>query len=137
MGRSAEILQSHGLKKTGIRIKVIEMLDKMPYAVSQPELESHLSDEADRVTIYRTLNTLEEKGIVHKVIDREGLSRFAMCSSGCSEHKHHDEHLHFQCTSCSNIYCLSIPVEAQFNLPQGFEIHQMRIYVDGICKTCN
>lgn len=136
MKRASEILKIHGLKKTTIRIKVIEMLETMPHAVSQSEIEAQLFEEADRVTIYRTLNSLEDKGVVHKIIDREGLSRFALCSSNCTEHKHNDEHLHFQCTECSRLFCLSIPAAPILELPKGFTMSRLRLLADGVCREC-
>ncbi|MEX1189735.1 MAG: transcriptional repressor [Bacteroidia bacterium] len=136
MQQASSILKSHGLKKTGIRVKVIEMLNKMPYAVSQPELENKLSDDADRVTIYRTLKSLEEKGVVHKIIDMAGLSKYALCKDDCNDHQHQDEHLHFHCIECGNIYCLNISSLPQYSLPKGYTVNQMHLSAQGICKAC-
>ena len=66
-------------------------------ATSQPDLESLMND-VDRVTLYRILNVFEEKGIIHKVFDLNGTANYAICTSNCQEHRHHDEHLHFNCT---------------------------------------
>jgi Fur family ferric uptake transcriptional regulator len=137
MERASDILKNHGLKKTTIRIKVIEMLEKMPYAVSQPELETQLFEDADRVTIYRTLKSLEEKGVVHKIIDLAGLSKYALCKDNCDDHKHQDEHLHFHCDVCGNIYCLNIVGFPSYKLPTGYTIKQMHLSAEGVCVSCS
>src|ERR1700748_1298988 len=105
------LLERHHLKKTGPRLKVLSMLSSKNVATSQPDLES-VMDDIDRVTLYRILNAFEEKGIIHKVFDLNGTANYAMCSSNCEENHHHDEHLHFNCTFCKNVYCLD-----DLNLP--------------------
>jgi len=99
------LLEKHHLKKTGPRLKVLSMLSAKNVATSQPDLEGVMND-IDRVTLYRILNAFEEKGIIHKVFDLNGTANYAMCSSNCGEDHHHDEHLHFNCTLCKNVYGL-------------------------------
>ena len=83
-----------GLKKTSVRIAILKHLSDASKALSQPELEIVFEGRENRVTIYRVLKDLEEKGLIHKVYDVTGTARFAVCHS-CIEHQHHDEHLHF------------------------------------------
>jgi Fur family transcriptional regulator, ferric uptake regulator len=136
MNQSEGILKKHKLRQTEIRINVINHLLEKGNAISQPELERIFSNQVDRVTLYRTLNSLEEKGVVHKIIDRDGLSRFALCAENCNEHRHNDEHLHFQCNQCSRLFCLSFPTSPKFELPKGFTIDRLRILADGVCREC-
>ena len=131
-----QLLDRHHLKKTGPRLKVLSMLSAKNVATSQPDLERVL-DDIDRVTLYRILNTFEEKGIIHKVFDLDGTSNFAMCSSDCEENHHHDEHLHFNCTNCKNVYCLDDLDLPPINLPIGFKPQGFTLYATGLCPKCS
>ncbi|MEX8546139.1 MAG: Fur family transcriptional regulator [Mucilaginibacter sp.] len=131
-----ELLQKHQLKKTAPRISVLSVLKSREMATSQPELEEIIGKQVDRVTLYRILSTFEEKGIIHKVLGLDGTANYAFCSASCTEHEHHDEHVHFNCTVCKHIFCLpdsQIPV---VNLPKGFKVNSLNISALGICDKC-
>lgn len=130
------LLERHKLKKTAPRLKVLSMLSSKKVATSQPDLESVMND-IDRVTLYRILNAFEEKGIIHKVFDLNGTANYAMCSSNCGENHHHDEHLHFNCTVCKNVYCLDDLDLPPFILPPGFKVESFTLYAAGICPKCS
>ena len=130
------LLEKHHLKKTGPRLKVLSMLSAKNVATSQPDLEG-VMDDIDRVTLYRILSAFEEKGIIHKVFDLNGTANYAMCSSDCEENHHHDEHLHFNCTSCNNVYCLDDLNLPAIKLPNGFKSESFTLYATGLCPKCN
>jgi len=131
-----KLLDKHHLKKTGPRLQVLTMLSSKTVATSQPDLENIMVD-VDRVTLYRILNTFEEKGIIHKVFDLNGTANYAMCSSKCDEDHHHDEHLHFNCTNCKNVYCLDDLELPPITLPNGFKVQGFTLYANGLCPKCN
>ena len=134
---SASLLKRHGLRSTPVRRLLLEIMDATEHAVSHADLEQQVGGEADRVTLYRALNTFEEHGIIHKVLDREGVARFALCMDNCSTHTHVDEHLHFQCTVCSNVYCLPIEHYPRVSMPNGFNLVRLSLVAEGVCKRCN
>jgi Fur family ferric uptake transcriptional regulator len=131
-----DLLEKHQLKKTGARLRVLSMMYAKNTATSQPDLESVMHD-IDRVTLYRILNVFEEKGIIHKVFDLNGTANYAVCSSGCHEHHHHDEHLHFNCTACKGVFCLNDLSLPAINLPAGFEASGFTLYASGLCPKCS
>ena len=131
-----ELLEKHHLKKTAPRLRVLSMLSAKNVATSQPDLESIMVD-IDRVTLYRILNAFEEKGIIHKVFDLNGTANYAMCSSNCEEHQHHDEHLHFNCTNFNNVYCLEDLALPPIKLPNGFVPTGFTLYASGLCPKCS
>ena len=131
-----DLLQKHQLKKTGPRLRVLSMMYSKNTATSQPDLESVMHD-IDRVTLYRILNVFEEKGIIHKVFDLDGTANYAVCHSDCQEHHHHDEHLHFNCTLCKNVYCLDDLSLPQLTLPPGFTAEGFTLYATGLCAKCS
>jgi len=129
------LLKRHQLKRTEARIKVLELLVNKKTATSQPDLESVIAD-VDRVTLYRILSAFEEKGIIHKVFDLNGTANYAICLSDCDEHHHHDEHLHFNCTSCKNVYCLDEMDMPPIVLPTGFKLEKLNFSATGLCPKC-
>ncbi|WP_183574017.1 Fur family transcriptional regulator [Mucilaginibacter sp. X5P1] len=134
--RFEHLLDHHHLKKTGPRLRVLSMMSSKNTATSQPDLENLMHD-VDRVTLYRILNVFEEKGIIHKVFDLNGTANYAICSSNCEEHHHQDEHLHFNCTVCNNVYCLNDLNLPAINLPAGFKAENFTLYASGLCPKCS
>lgn len=112
------------------------MLASKNVATSQPDLEGVL-DDVDRVTLYRILSAFEEKGIIHKVFDLNGTANYALCTSDCAENHHHDEHLHFNCVVCNNVYCLDDLELPPVSLPPGFKPEVFSLSATGICPKCN
>jgi Fur family ferric uptake transcriptional regulator len=131
-----EILKQNQLKNTKQRVRVLEEIVADSAAISQPELEKKLGKEIDRVTLYRILNAYEDKGILHRIIDHNGTANYAICSSACTAHHHKDEHIHFNCTNCSKVYCLATKVPT-INIPFGFTTHSINFIAYGICDKCN
>ena len=135
--RIRNILKHHHVRSTSCRNDVIAFfLQKEQAALSQPELEKHLS-AYDRVTLYRTLNTFLEKGIVHKVPGDSGSIKYALCSEQCDEHQHHDEHIHFKCTSCGQVKCIDTVSIPPIQLPEGYIKKSSSFLVNGICALCH
>lgn len=131
------VLKNNNLKVTQPRLSVLEAISGKETAVSQPDLEKVLGSAIDRVTLYRCLATFEEKGILHKIFDLSGTATYALCSPSCSEHDHHDQHVHFICSRCNNIYCLEDIKMPAIHTPQGFHLHSVGVNAIGTCATCN
>lgn len=131
------LLLKNGLKRTGARLQVLDVLTHRNSATSQPYLENVIGKDIDRVTLYRILKTFEEKGIIHRVLDKQGTANYAICSSSCTENHHHDEHVHFNCNNCLRVYCLDDLKIPSLKIEKGFKIEDMNLIVSGICKDCN
>jgi Fur family ferric uptake transcriptional regulator len=130
------ILKEHSLKHTRQRVRVLEEIAMDTVAISQPELEKKFGKEIDRVTLYRILNIYEDKGILHRIMDQNGTANYAICSASCSAEHHHDEHVHFNCTSCAKIYCLDVTVPT-VTMPGGFTATTVNSTAYGICEKCS
>ena len=63
-----QILKLHNLKNTGCRKFIISELLNNDSALSENEIKKALPDLFDRVTFYRSLKTLEEKSIIHRIV---------------------------------------------------------------------
>ena len=90
----------------------------------------------DRVTLYRTINSLLEHGIIHKAMADEKDTFYALCSTHCSAHRHNHRHIHFKCTRCESVSCLPVETSTELNIP-GHVVNELRIEATGICASCN
>ncbi len=132
-----KVLVNAGLKKTRARIYVLDKISASQWALSHKELEDNAPQELDRVTIYRTLNTFEEQGIIHKILGEEGISHFAMCAHSCGHKHHEDNHVHFHCNKCKKIYCLEDFNVSNITAPPKFVIQKSDLKLEGTCGSCN
>jgi Fur family ferric uptake transcriptional regulator len=120
-------------KPTSMRILVYDFLSAQTIAMSLSEIESNFHN-ADRVTIYRTLKTFEEKGIVHS-IQENNTTKYRLCEDGCDEQTHKDWHLHFYCKICKQTTCkdeITFSKDVQVN----FRVDEIRLFAKGICENC-
>lgn len=131
-----KVLRQKHLKVTSQRLKVLEKMAERDSATSQPELEKILGHDIDRVTLYRVLSVLDDKGIIHKILDLNGTATYAFCSTKCSEHQHLDEHVHFTCSNCNSVYCLDKVPLPDITPPANFLINHTSINAVGICDKC-
>src|SRR5262249_27191131 len=101
-----DILKRNKLSVTGSRENVLSIFLNQSGARGHGDIEKRAGEKFDRVTIYRTLQTFVEKGIVHAIPTADNSIRYALCKDQCSEGHHHDHHVHFLCTNCQVTYCL-------------------------------
>jgi len=131
-----QLLESKNINPTAMRLLVLDFLLQQSATISLTDLEKGMQP-ADRITIYRTLKTFQEKGLVHSIDDGSGSSKYALCRSECDDHQHHDLHVHFYCHSCKETFCLEKSVIPKVNLPSRFMAEEMSLLVKGICDTCS
>jgi Fe2+/Zn2+ uptake regulation proteins len=132
----SHILKHAQLSITENRAKILELFVGAQSALSHADIENKLGRHLDRVTIYRTLQTFVEKGIVHTIPTIDNAVLYALCKNDCSGGHHHDNHVHFICDKCSTTYCLDNVTIPEVHLPEGFTKKQIDVLVSGICKNC-
>lgn len=135
------ILREKGLKVTKIRLQVLEILIKSGMAMSHSQISGMLGeDEADKVTLYRTLNTFTEKRLAHKVATEDRNWLYAIYEEDAQEHDDHNhEHAHFVCNECDKIYCLPFEdnnLEFKQKIKAGFRITSREVRLHGLCPVC-
>jgi Fur family transcriptional regulator, ferric uptake regulator len=134
-GFALQTLQLHQLRHTNCREDTLVIFQDKEGALSHGDLENALQNRYDRVTIYRTLKTFTDKGILHKVLDEDGL-RYALCKEACSTHLHHHDHVHFKCNSCGKTICLDDVHIPKLLLPNGFRGQEVGVLIQGKCPQC-
>lgn len=128
-----QILKSHQLRVTDCRMDILEYFLNHEKALSFKNLEDQFAGY-DRVTLYRTLNSFTENGVLHKIPDDSGFATYGVCHSTCDSHMHRHDHMHFKCNECGGIECVDEHVPS-IDLP-GYQIKGVNLIVNGLCKTC-
>lgn len=137
MKGESQILREFKLRKTTSRSSILRLFLNKPFALSYSDIEHEIADGFDRVTVYRTLKTFVDKGVVHKVLDDGGSLKYALCNDLCSTTSHHHEHIHFKCTICGQTSCLDQVHMPVIVLPTGFKAQEINLLVQGKCEKCN
>ncbi len=132
---SDSLLRDHGLRVTEVRKEVLEIFIDHDAALSHQDIENKM-DEVDRITLYRTLRSFEEKGVIHKAIDGTNVAKYALCENNCTEHHHDDHHVHFHCEKCGNTFCMEKITIPHIPTPSGFKVKDTNVILQGLCEKC-
>jgi len=132
--KARRILKTAKLYCTAGRVAVLRILLKADKPLRQDQIAQRLSARSfDRVTIYRTLESLLEVGLVHKAFLDERARHFELARN-CSETQCHP---HFTCTSCGNTHCLTeMAIPKVKGTHKGFLIHRQQTRLEGLCPAC-
>ena len=136
-GEITLLLERHKLNSTPCRRGILNLFLTTPYALSHQDIVNGLNSEFDRVTIYRTFTSFEKKGLVHKLIDVEGVAKYALCAQDCSTGHHNDSHLHFSCIKCQKTICIDHCEIPDVKIPEGYRLTKLNLLAEGICKECS
>ncbi|WP_405397742.1 Fur family transcriptional regulator [Maribacter sp. Asnod2-G09] len=129
-------LDNKSVRPTAMRILIYKFMASKNTAVALTDIENAF-EKAERTTLYRTLKTFEEKGIVHQIDDGTNISKFALCEPGCNCEIDQDLHLHFHCIQCDKTVCLTEHKIPHINLPAGYIAEDANLVIKGICDSCN
>jgi len=131
-------LRRAGLRRTPVRVSVIELLERSGRPMSVPQIMGKLKG-VDTVTVYRTLGTFVSKRLVHRV---RGEDRTWMYASGGTDDAPQHKHPHFVCDECGKVECLE-----QSEIPRGFvqslavgsgyAVSYPEVVLHGVCPKCH
>ncbi len=130
------ILKKNQLSVTSSRKSILELFLGSNGALAHADIEKRTGEKFDRVTVYRTLQSFMEKGIIHTIPTSDNSIRYALCKDDCTEGHHHDNHVHFLCTECGKTICLDSVTVPDIKLPKGFKPFESQMIVSGICEDC-
>jgi Fur family ferric uptake transcriptional regulator len=133
----ADILKRNELSVTDSRKKILDLFLENSGALAHHDIETKTGEKFDRVTIYRTLQTFVEKGIIHTIPTADNSVLYALCKDECTTGHHHDNHVHFVCDNCNVTYCLDDVVTPEVKLPRSFKPKVIEVVVSGVCEKCN
>lgn len=132
-------LRAHGHRITMPRRAVIDVLAR---AQEHPTVDRIAADVAERwpgmhlTTVYRTLETLAELGVVDHVHLASGTAYHLADSAGGRR-----AHVHAQCRSCHRV--VDLPdgvlddVRRQVDRTTGFRLEPHHVALSGLCRDCS
>ena len=127
----AGYLKEYGIKPSYQRIKIFEYLKNTK---SHPNVDVIFKEIAkviptlSKTTVYNTLNSFIEKGIVAVITIEENETRYDADTS---------MHGHFKCKSCGKVYDFDIKFSKDdIGDLKGFEVDEKHLYFKGNCKDC-
>ncbi len=136
MDKQQDILKKSGLSITEGRKIILDLFLDAGGALAHADIEKNTAVSFDRVTVYRTLQTFVENGIIHQIPTTDNTILYALCKDNCESGHHHDEHVHFICIECKNTTCMDDVTIPIVKLPRGFKPLQAAMVVKGICNEC-
>jgi Fur family transcriptional regulator, ferric uptake regulator len=133
--QAQEILHKRQLAKTPCRSEMLRVLLSTGIALTEDEIRDSLLVDFDRATIYRTLRTFLDMNIIHRVMVSPSEVKYAISDPGM-ELTGKPGHAHFRCETCTRVFCLgALPVD-ETRVPEGFEVKEVEIVLNGICDQC-
>ncbi len=137
MNRITTLLKQSKLSVTQSRERILQLFFQGEGALAPADIERGMGEHFDRVTVYRTLQSFVEKGIIHRIPSADNVVKYALCKDNCSEGHHHDHHVHLVCTRCDTTFCLDGIEIPEIKVPSGIRVDNVQVVVSGICKNCN
>jgi Fur family transcriptional regulator, ferric uptake regulator len=133
-----EILEQHTVRRTDTRVQILILFFKYEHALSHSDFEHKLGIHFDPVTLYRTIQTFEQGGIIHEVPAAPGdeEAKFALKHELLLGNKKHEQEVHFICEVCQQTYILQDILSYEMNYKGGYEVKSIEITAKGICKSC-
>ena len=128
-------LKDHGLRMTPQRLLILEVVSGMHGHISVEQVHQHVIEHFPDVhitTVYRTLEVLEELGIVRHTHFHDGVAQYQRTD----EAPHH----HLVCTVCHGDTELDVdillPLAAEIERRYGFKSDLAHTAIVGVCQAC-
>lgn len=125
-------LKKHNIRLSHQRLKVLEYLVLNQCHPTVDNIYSALHDNVptlSKTTVYNTLNSLTEAGIVRAINIDDNELRYDI-----NTHSHG----HFKCQNCKEIYDFDIDIDSvEASRLNGFEVRDKDVYFKGVCPKCS
>jgi len=129
-----KLLSSAKMKRTVPRRTILEVLLSAKRPQTVDEIMTAMSKGgANKVTVYRTLESMVGAGLVHRAFVHKRAEHFELADR-CTDAQCHP---HFTCRKCGVTRCL-VGVSAPLvrGLGKGFILQRQQIRLEGICPAC-
>ena len=158
--KAQQMLKDANLYCTEARVAILLVLMQAPRPLRQDQIAEQLASDAsagldssggiprddrprggsstpqrawNKVTVYRTLESLTEVGLVHRAFTYQRAWYFELAEH-CTEHQCHP---HFTCTSCGVTTCLMDVLLPMAQVAQkGFVVSRQQVRLEGLCPAC-
>ncbi len=128
------MLGSVKLRRTGPRRTIFEVLLSAKRPQTVDEIMAAMSSGcANKVTVYRTLESLCKAGLVHRAFVHKRAEHFEFADR-CTDTQCHP---HFTCRKCGVTRCLlGVSAPLVKGLAKGFILQRQQVRLEGICPRC-
>ena len=130
-----DTLQDNGYRLTAPRQAVVEIIASSRHVLSPFEVFERARAHYPKlglVTVYRTVEKLEELGLIQRVHQPSGCQAFIAAFSG-------HQHL-LICDSCGKVAFFDgddiSPLMEEVGTQSGFEVHSHWLQLFGVCNEC-
>lgn len=124
-------LKNKNIRLSHQRLKVLEYLTQNYTHPTADQIYNGLHHEVptlSKTTVYNTLNSLTEAGLVRAINIEDNEIRYDIST---------DDHGHFKCMTCGKIYDFKVNINSiEANELNDFEINDKNIYFKGVCPQC-
>ena len=121
-------------RKTKAVELVLELFREKKYAIPVVDIVSIFANKMNKTTVYRILQRLEDSGILHSFVDKQGLKRYAKGDQRKSNSTNQIIHPHFLCDDCGISICL--PLEISTPSIPNYTINSSDHLYSGQCQDC-
>jgi Fur family ferric uptake transcriptional regulator len=127
-----EFLERTGLEPTLNRILVLSAVAAGQHPVTAAEVLAAIMPEhrINRVTVYRILDLLAEKGAVNRFSTNERVQHYCVGR----------DHSHFHCTGCGRVQCIA---NEQLHFDEtavanalNLDVSHVDLHLEGLCSAC-
>lgn len=131
-----ELCKQNGLAVTHQRQVVFESLTPLsghhhPSPEEVYERVKKLIPAISQATVYKTLHTFVEHGILRELSPHHGSLRVEINT---------EAHHHLICTKCKSVMDIEEeavdPVTVRKRLPKGFRVERVTVEIQGLCEKC-
>ena len=133
--KSRELLNKAGLRKTSQRESILEIIRRGQGHLDADEVYQRVRKKQPRLslsTVYRTLQTLKELGLIEEVHLDETHHHYEIKAV----HEHH----HLICLGCGKVVEFECPMTTRMkenvSNEKGFEVVNTEVRMTGYCPDC-
>lgn len=135
MSATRQALRAVGLRCTPARERVLAAIEAAARPLTHGALhEDPALADLDAITLYRTLTTLGEADLVHRVPGPDGAWRY--CAQPRGRGGCPGNHAHFVCAACGAMSCLLEQPMPRVDVPDGAVVEGRWFLVHGRCRRC-
>jgi Fur family ferric uptake transcriptional regulator len=132
-----EMLEGNGVDPTALREAVFRSIGEESRPLAAAEIMATVREKMsiNKVTLYRILDLLVDKGLVKRLSAGDRAFRYGMGAT-----RHHPDHPHFVCSRCGVMECLGpefLPVDIGKYQKKGKRIiKSVDVRFEGTCEDC-
>ncbi len=127
-----------------MRMGVLDVLERARHPLGAADILGELPAATDAVTVYRTLNTFNERQLVHRVRGEDRQWRYAIgpAQTGRQGQARAHGHPHFVCESCGTVRCVDsaeVPpkLTGKMEVGEGYSVEYAEVTLHGTCPRCH